>query len=376
MLTRYHKAENGKLEKKALIYTAAEHSIDMRDLDPDAVRIVRKLRENGHEAYIVGGAVRDLLLAKRPKDYDIVTDAPPPRIKKIFYRSRIIGRRFRLVHVYAGQKIYEVSTFRSIGQGTIGNEYGTIDEDALRRDFSINALYYDPVANHIVDYVQGMRDIKAKRIVPVISLKTIFSEDPVRMIRAIKYSVSTGFSIAWLTRLAIRRTAPLLRTASVSRLGEEAIKIISSAKALSICLELHAYGLLGAILPAMADFLDRSGPARQALCDDIQAMDDYVNRSGDKTLGALLTFLLRQPVLAAVQVPAADTAEAYRNALQQARAFLDPITLPRIEVEAAVRANFSAPEPKPKLHKPRKRRRRHKPHDDATGAIPPAALDT
>ena len=144
-----------------------------------------------------------------------------------------------MVHVYAGPKIYEVSTFRSIASGTIGNEYGTIDEDALRRDFTLNALYYDPIANVIVDYVKGMRDIQARRIQPVIPLKTIFREDPVRMLRAIKYATSTGFKLGLPLRMAIRRCASLLATASTSRLGEEAIKIISRGTCVPITQALH-----------------------------------------------------------------------------------------------------------------------------------------
>ena len=181
MLIRYRRSEDGRPVAKALVYTQAEHRIDKAGIDPDALRIVQRLRENGQEAYIVGGAVRDLLLGRRPKDFDIVTDAQPQRIKRIFRNARIIGRRFRLVHVYAGPKLFEVCTFRSIANGTVGNEYGTMDEDALRRDFTLNALYYDPIDALLIDYVGGFKDIEAKRVKPVIPLATIFKEDPVRM---------------------------------------------------------------------------------------------------------------------------------------------------------------------------------------------------
>ncbi|MBU0936397.1 MAG: polynucleotide adenylyltransferase PcnB [Spirochaetes bacterium] len=367
MLTRYHKGPDGKPVKKALVYTAQEHGIQVRDLDQDAVRIVKRLRDNGHDAYIVGGAVRDLLLSKRPKDYDIVTDAQPARIKKIFYRSRIIGRRFRLVHVYAGPKIYEVSTFRSIASGTIGNEYGTIDDDAKRRDFSINALYYDPVGNTIVDYVHGMKDFKAQRIVPVIPLKTIFKEDPVRMLRAIKYSVGTGFAMVLPVRMAIRKHASLLTTASTSRLGEEAMKIISGGRCLPICRELFKYKLLDAILPSFANLFRRNDEVCNKLESRLLEMDEHVHRTAEKTLSILLTFILSVPVEEAAEIPAVDTAEAYHNALQASRDFLLPVTLPRIDVEKAVRANFIAPEPKSKVRKPRKRRRRPRRSESSAG---------
>ena len=144
MLIRYGKEQNGRLIKKAAVYTREEHKINFADVDSDAVFITGRLRANGHESYIVGGAVRDLILGKKPKDFDIVTDAIPARIKRIFRNSRIIGKRFRLVHVYFGPKIFEVSTFRSIKDGHTGNTYGAIEEDVLRRDFSCNALFYDP----------------------------------------------------------------------------------------------------------------------------------------------------------------------------------------------------------------------------------------
>jgi len=383
LLTRYHKGPDGKPVKKALVYTAAEHGIQTRDLDQDAVRIIKRLKENGHDAYIVGGAVRDLLLGRHPKDYDIVTDAQPPRIKKLFYRSRIIGRRFRLVHVYAGPKIFEVSTFRSIAQGTIGNEYGTIDEDALRRDFSINALYFDPVSNVIVDYIQGMRAIRSKKIVPVIPLKTIFSEDPVRMLRAIKYSVNTGFDIGFTTRLALKKNAPLLAKASISRLGEEAIKIFTSANCHEICLELFKYKLLAPILPGFDQLFRQGGENCQTLKRNLVDLDEFVYRSGEKDLAVLLTYILHIPVQEATKLPATDANEAFRNALNNARDFLFPVTLPRISVEKAVRSIFITPEPRVKLRKTRKRRRRnHSLSDnqarthDAGDAQPGSGLDT
>lgn len=377
MLTRYHKGPDGRPVKRALVYTAAEHGIKKRDLDQDAVRVVQKLQESGHDAYIVGGAVRDLLLGRHPKDYDIVTDAPPQRIRKLFYRSRIIGRRFRLVHVYAGPKIFEVSTFRSISNGTIGNEYGSIDEDARRRDFSLNALYYDPLANTVVDYVHGMQDIKARKIVPIIPLKSIFVEDPVRMLRAIKYATLTGFSLTLGTRMAIRRNAGLLATASTSRLGEEASKIFTSANCLAISESLVKYRLASAILPGIGTILSSGGPQAERLRTDLGELDAYIHRSGDKTLSVLLTYILPMAVEAAAAQPAADAGEAYKNALQAARDFLYPVTLPRVEVEKAVRSLFVAPEAKKAARKPRKRRRKRRSGDRPADSAPDAAgLDT
>ncbi|PKL24678.1 MAG: polynucleotide adenylyltransferase PcnB [Spirochaetae bacterium HGW-Spirochaetae-3] len=361
MLVRYQNGPDGKPVKKAIVYTEREHGIDPGAVDPDAVRIVDRLRRSGYSAYIVGGAVRDLVLGRTPKDYDIVTDAEPPRIKKLFYRSRIIGKRFRLVHVYVGEHIYEVSTFRSIANGTVGNTYGTIDEDARRRDFTMNALYFDPLERKLVDYVGGLKDMRARRIVPVIPLKTIFAEDPVRMIRAVKYAEATGFVIPLLTRLAIKRHAHLLAGASVSRLGEEAAKILYSGHARGIVGSLQRFGLLSAILPGVESAL-LSGPGPAAsMRVALTALDGYVVETGDKTLGALLSFIVKDTVEAAQALPAEDAQAAYHNALDAAREFLAPLTMPRVEVESAVRAVFTAPEPKQKPKRPRRRRRRKAP---------------
>jgi len=361
VLVRYQNGPDGKPVRKAIVYTENEHGIDPGRVDPDAVRIIERLRQNGHVAYIVGGAVRDLVIGRLPKDYDIVTDAEPPRIKRLFYRSRIIGKRFRLVHVYVGARIYEVSTFRSIANGTVGNTYGTIDEDAKRRDFTMNALYFDPLECKLVDYVGGLKDMRARRIVPVIPLKTIFVEDPVRMIRAVKYAVATEFSIPFLTRLAIRRNAHLLAGASVSRLGEEAMKILYSGKAAGIIESLLAFRLLTPMLPGIESVLVAGGSPAASLRASLLALDAYVAETGDKSLGVLLSYIIKDTVTVAQQLPAEDAQVAYHNALDAVKEFLAPLTMPRVEVEAAVRAVFTAPEPRQKPKRPRRRRRRKPP---------------
>ena len=174
MLIRYGTDKNGRPIKKAIVYVKEEHGIQKSKIDFDAIHIITKLRDYGFHSYIVGGAVRDLIVGNIPKDFDIVTDATPSKIKKIFRNSRIIGKRFRIVHVIFGTKIFEVSTFRSIQEGSTGNEFGTIDEDVQRRDFTLNALYYEPVQEQVIDYVGGMRDIKKHIIRPVIPLNRIF----------------------------------------------------------------------------------------------------------------------------------------------------------------------------------------------------------
>jgi poly(A) polymerase len=228
LLLRYGTESGGKIVRKAKIYTNKEHKISRNRIDRDATWIVRKLAEAGFQAYIVGGAVRDLLLGDQPKDFDVATDAVPSRIRKIFRRSRIIGRRFRLVHVYfRGQKIIEVSTFRAAGAGS-DNTFGTLVEDVMRRDFSINALFYDPIKGQLVDYVEGLPDVRHGILRTLSRPKDSFREDPVRMLRAIKYAAPHDFRMTAGVRRSIRRYRHLLLDCSPDRLTEEFFKIMGS----------------------------------------------------------------------------------------------------------------------------------------------------
>ncbi len=340
MLIRYRRSEDGKLLAKAVVYTQAEHRIERNGIDPDALRIIERLRENGHEAYIVGGAVRDLLLGRRPKDFDIVTDAQPSRIKRVFRSARVIGRRFRLVHVYAGPKVFEVSTFRSIANGTIGNEFGSIDEDAHRRDFTLNALYFDPHDSTLVDYVGGFKDIASKRIEPVIPLKTIFKEDAVRMIRCVKYAATAGFRIPLKLRFALRRDSCLLGEASPSRLTEEFLKILGSGSSAAIVEGLARFGLLRYILPACAAAREADSDYAASLRKELRELDARAkDPSGDRSLAILLAHYLK-PFLESGPDRLVDTPDAYREAVHEARLFLSPLNPPRVELEAAVLVVF------------------------------------
>jgi poly(A) polymerase len=336
LLIRYRRSADGKPVAKAVVYTQEEHRINRSAIDPDALRIVERLRENGHEAYIVGGAVRDLLLGRRPKDFDIVTDAQPARIKRIFRSARVIGRRFRLVHVYAGQNIFEVCTFRSIANGTVGNEFGTIDEDAMRRDFTLNALYYDPYDSTLVDYVGGFKDIGAKRIKPVIPLATIFKEDAVRMIRCVKYASTAGFRIPLSLRMALRRDSELLGQASPSRLTEEFIKILGSGASVGIVESLAHFDLLRHILPEAAKLYASDKAYAAALREALAALDEHArDPARERGLALLLAHFLK-PFLERKPGTFVDTPDAYREAVHEARLFLSPLNPPRVELEAAV----------------------------------------
>jgi len=264
VLIRYGKEQNGRLIKKAVVYTRDEHRINTADVDNHAVFITGRLRANGFESYIVGGAVRDLILGKKPKDFDIVTNATPAKIKRVFRNSRIIGRRFRLVHVFFEQKIFEVSTFRSLKDGLTSNTFGTIEEDVMRRDFSFNALLYDPGKQLVVDYVNGMNDIRKRKLRPIIPPELIFRDDPVRMIRAVKYAAAGGFTIPWLLRQRIKKEAFLLHQISSSRLTEELAKIIRSPAASQIIENLENSGLYGFLQKEASSLMKQDPSFRSA----------------------------------------------------------------------------------------------------------------
>lgn len=336
MFTRYRRSEDGSIAAKALVYTAAEHGIDRSRIDPDAIRIIDHLRNNGHEGYIVGGAVRDLLVGRTPKDFDLVTDAQPPRIRRIFRNSRVIGRRFRLVHVYIGSTIYEVSTFRSIASGTVGNEFGTMDEDALRRDFTLNALYYDTRDDTLIDYVGGFKDVKSCRIEPVIPLETIFVEDPVRMIRCLKYASTSGFRVPFGLRRAIKRDANLLSGASASRLTEEFSKILSSGNSAKIMVTLNEYALLSRMVPALADSLQADAAFRKVFFESLEELDSGELSREDPEGAAMRLAHVCGPWLKSRPGLVEATTDSYRDALVATRNLLLPLNFPRVHLESAV----------------------------------------
>ena len=336
---RYSAAADGRPQKKAFVYTKGEHKIEKKDVDPDALRIVERLRSSGHETYIVGGAVRDLMVGTKPKDFDIVTEAPPARIKRVFRNSRIIGRRFRLVHVFFGPKIFEVSTFRSLKDGTTSNTYGSVEEDVLRRDFTFNALLYDPEEEVVVDYVGGFADIKAKRLKPVIPLSIIFKDDPVRMLRAAKYAASTGFKIPLLVRWKIMSQAELLGPVSPSRLTEEIFKIVNSSRSAAIVASMDSLGLYRFLQPNASTLMKEDRRFRAAYMESLAQMDEYAGSDKELPSGRLLSFMIRDFLDSVVEWKG-DLLDSYRSALSECRAYVLPMNPPRIELENAVRLLF------------------------------------
>jgi poly(A) polymerase len=335
MRYRYSTGKNGRLIKKAIIYTLGEHGIELSDIDNEAIGIIRKLRIAGFTSYIVGGAVRDLIIGKKPKDFDIVSSASPAKIRKIFHNSRVIGRRFRLVHVYYGQRIFEVSTFRSLKGGNIGNTFGTIDEDVYRRDFTMNALFYDPEQQAVIDYVGGFRDIKKRIVRPIIPLSDIFKEDPVRMIRAVKYAAVTGFTIPLNLKLKIASQSDLLKLISPSRLTEELSKIIHSDNASVIVNLLDKTGLYSFIQPEAAKLMRKDNSFRQRYLRTMTTLNSD-NNDYSKAVGALFydyleTYTDWKP----------GTIDNFKEIYKAVRSFVLPMNPSRFEMEHSLRKFLS-----------------------------------
>jgi len=337
MRFRYSAEENGKLVKQAVVYTSDEHGINFEDVDREAIGIVQRLRYAGYESYIVGGAVRDLILKKKPKDFDIVSEANPSRIKKLFRNARVIGRRFKLVHVHFGPRIFEVATFRSLKDGLTSNTFGTIKDDVLRRDFTMNALFYDPGQQIVVDYVGGMKDIRSKRVRPIIPLATIFTDDPVRMIRAVKYSAATGFTLPLSLKWAIKNQSPLLASISPSRLTEEIFKIIHSSQAAPIVEALDDMGLYAYLQPQAAKLMKTSPSFRSRYLQSMAALNqtNFKNLPGE-ALGALINDYLEDIIDWERSI-----SENYRESYAAARSFVLPMNPPRFELNYAVRRFFA-----------------------------------
>ncbi len=254
---------------------ANEHGINSREIDKKARTILNSLTDAGYEAYLVGGAVRDLLLGIIPKDFDIATNATPEQIKQVLPSTRIIGRRFRLAHVHFGREYFEVATFRAphnnSDSGLVGqhgriihdNVYGTLEEDAYRRDFTVNALFYDLKNAEVVDFVGGVSDLKKLQLRMIGDPEVRYREDPVRMLRAIRFASKLGLKIEKETEAPIRELASLLGNIAPARLFDESLKLFHSGQAIKILEALREYQLFQYLFPeaetSLAEDIDKDG---------------------------------------------------------------------------------------------------------------------
>jgi poly(A) polymerase len=237
-------------------YNKSDHLVEIEKFDHNAIYITEKLKLAGFEAYIVGGSIRDLLLGKTPKDFDISTSAKPEDIKKIFRNCLLIGRRFRLAHIRFGKKVYEVSTFRAGDPSDDklilrDNEWGTIEEDALRRDFTINGLFYDPSDETILDYVGGIEDIKTHTIRSIGNSFARFKQDPVRMIRLIKFQARFGFNIDPESLVALAECRNEILKSSQARIFEEVMRMLESGSSAKFMKLLTEHGFLELLAPGL-----------------------------------------------------------------------------------------------------------------------------
>lgn len=282
-------------------FVADEHEIDPAHIDSDALSVIEKLHRAGHTAYLVGGSVRDLLVHRKPKDFDISTSAHPQEIKRIFRKNCfLIGKRFRLAHIRFGKKIIEVSTFRS-GENAEDlivrdNKWGTEEEDVLRRDFTINGLFYDPVEHKVIDYVGGWNDIH-QGILKCIGNPTIrFKQDPVRMIRLIKFRARFGFSIENETKKALISTREEITKSSPARILEEILRMLESGASAQFFHLMTKSKMLHLLFPPLTDFIE-SKEGKQIF--DLLQVADQINQQGTHPLlsRSILTTCLLFPIL-------------------------------------------------------------------------------
>jgi poly(A) polymerase len=281
------------------------------NISPNALKVLYRLKSAGYQAHLVGGGVRDLLLGREPKDFDVATDASPEEVRDVFRNSRLIGRRFRLAHVQFGREIIEVATFRAgqdeqladqhqTDEGMLlrDNVYGNIQQDALRRDFTVNALYYNIADFSIIDYAGGVEDLNNGILRLLGDPETRYREDPVRMLRAVRFAAKLGFRVASETESPIRELAPLLSDVPAARLFEEMLKLFLGGSAVGSFEKLRQYGLFGQLFPdtdtCLAE-LDHEFPLTLVL-KGLENTDNRVREEKPVTPAFLFAVVLWEPV--------------------------------------------------------------------------------
>jgi len=254
-------------QNKIVTLGPKEHRINPQLVSPNAVKVTQTLQQAGFKAFVVGGAVRDLLLGHKPKDFDIATNATPEQVKRLFRRAFIIGRRFQIVHVMLGQEQLEVTTFRGAssdgspkdehGRVLRDNTFGEQHEDAIRRDFTINAMYYDPASQTVLDYHGGIEDIRNKTLRIIGVPEARFREDPVRLLRVVRFAAKLGFTIDAETQAPIKVMAPLINNVPAPRVFDEMLKLLMSGNALACLRQLRKEGLHHGLLPLLDVVLEQ-----------------------------------------------------------------------------------------------------------------------
>ena len=329
------------------------HGISRKQISPNALRVLYKLGEAGFDAYLVGGAVRDLLVGGQPKDFDVATNATPEQVKALFRNCRLIGRRFRLAHVFFGPEIIEVATFRANSDDGSGdremhedgrvlrdNVYGSIEDDAVRRDFTANALYYGVRDFAVRDFVGGFADVQQRRLRLIGDPDTRYREDPVRMLRAARLSAKLGFTIDAATAAPIPTLAPLLAEAPPARLFDEMLKLFQSGHGLASFDALERLGLLPALLreTAAALAVDGEGRSRAMLRQALTNTDARV-RAGKSVTPYFLFAALLWP---AFRAELGQLAHEHLDPLAMQQRAADRVTLHQAQ-RIALPRRFSIP---------------------------------
>jgi len=315
MIARFlGKVFSGRIFKgsRPKIFPFRSHGIARDRISPCALKVTETLQRREFAAFVVGGAVRDLMLGREPKDFDVATNATPEQVRQLFRRSRIIGRRFRLVHVMCGPEMVEVSTFRggeaaedagaraSDEHGRIlrDNVFGTQEQDATRRDFTVNALFYDPASQEVWDYHDGVADLKKRRLRMIGSAEQRYREDPVRMLRAVRLAASRDLEIEPQTRRPIRSLADLLHNVPPSRVFDEMLKLLLSGNAAAAVTRLRKEGLHYGLLPLLDVILEQPLGERFVMLA-LKSTDERIRADKPVSPAFLFASLLWHQVLAA-----------------------------------------------------------------------------
>ncbi|MFK8021649.1 MAG: polynucleotide adenylyltransferase PcnB [Pseudomonadales bacterium] len=327
-------AKDPKTLPKGVRYPSPDIGEQMRAISPQSVEIVEILQENGFEAYMVGGCVRDLLLDRSPKDFDVATNAEPGAVTKLFKRSRIVGRRFQIVHVRNGREVVEVTTFRAhhdtkdtdrneseqsdSGMLLRDNVYGSLADDAMRRDFTINALYFCPKTDEIIDFVDAMPDIKAGVLRVIGDASTRYQEDPVRMLRAARFTGKLGFEPETKTAEAITRNGHLLRQVAPARMFDEVLKLFMGGAAATTLKVLQQYDLLEYLFPLTAEAIEDEQQYAQEILQATMENTDARIQAGKPVTPAFMYAAVLWPAVIELREACLDQGMHIVEALREA----------------------------------------------------------
>ena len=319
-------------KRRPVVYKRPEHCISRKNIDPDALKVLYRLSQLGYTAYLVGGGVRDLLMGRKPKDFDVGTSASPGEVKSAFRNCFLIGRRFRLAHIRFGSKVIETATFRRDSQ-TVGeiiehaaegphedNTFGTPETDAYRRDFTVNGLFYDIKDFSVIDWVGGMKDLEKKIIRTIGDPEIRFREDPVRMMRAVRFSAKLGFRIERKTAAAMKKWHSCILSAAVPRVCEEVFRLFPYGHSAEAFKLMYECGMLGDLLPSLSKFIAASGGKKSPTFRYLDVLDEYERMMAGK--GLEVSNGLRAAVLLTGMLRAENRDGAGRRIMQEMHAAL------------------------------------------------------